>query len=254
MKTYDLWITQSFFCCSWLSWLLFDWLEEMLVVILSDVFNLSSPSFSPVSGTFPVLLQLPNGQTMPVAIPASITSSSVHIPTTIPVSLALVSYCSQCVLAQRFELEICSFCPFSHNYNMIWNCKWIKMSSNSNKIVFCPWKPTTNSLTLTWTCRQNIFCGLANTEQNICSERRKRKSLDRVRLLDARLVTCFSILFHTLSIWNAAQTIICSRIEILPKLHQDTSNALLSPLRPSGQRPPVGSSCSSHFLAVSADL
>ncbi|XP_026151182.1 cyclic AMP-dependent transcription factor ATF-2 isoform X6 [Mastacembelus armatus] len=38
----------------------------------------------PVSGTFPVLLQLPNGQTMPVAIPASITSSSVHIPTTIP--------------------------------------------------------------------------------------------------------------------------------------------------------------------------
>uniref|UniRef100_A0A672FB50 Uncharacterized protein n=1 Tax=Salarias fasciatus TaxID=181472 RepID=A0A672FB50_SALFA len=38
----------------------------------------------PVSGTFPVLLQLPNGQTMPVAIPASITSSSVHIPATIP--------------------------------------------------------------------------------------------------------------------------------------------------------------------------
>ncbi|XP_029386848.1 cyclic AMP-dependent transcription factor ATF-2 isoform X1 [Echeneis naucrates] len=38
----------------------------------------------PVSGTFPVLLQLPNGQTMPVAIPASITNSSVHIPTTIP--------------------------------------------------------------------------------------------------------------------------------------------------------------------------
>ncbi|XP_055006489.1 cyclic AMP-dependent transcription factor ATF-2 isoform X2 [Boleophthalmus pectinirostris] len=38
----------------------------------------------PVSGTFPVLLQLPNGQTMPVAIPASITSSSVHIPTAIP--------------------------------------------------------------------------------------------------------------------------------------------------------------------------
>ncbi|XP_063743634.1 cyclic AMP-dependent transcription factor ATF-2 isoform X2 [Eleginops maclovinus] len=38
----------------------------------------------PVSGTFPVLLQLPNGQTMPVAIPASITSSSIHIPTTIP--------------------------------------------------------------------------------------------------------------------------------------------------------------------------
>uniref|UniRef100_UPI003AAF0FC8 cyclic AMP-dependent transcription factor ATF-2 n=1 Tax=Centroberyx gerrardi TaxID=166262 RepID=UPI003AAF0FC8 len=38
----------------------------------------------PVSGTFPVLLQLPNGQTMPVAIPASITSSTVHIPTTIP--------------------------------------------------------------------------------------------------------------------------------------------------------------------------
>ncbi|KAJ8349837.1 hypothetical protein SKAU_G00249670 [Synaphobranchus kaupii] len=38
----------------------------------------------PVSGTFPVLLQLPNGQTMPVAIPASIASPSVHIPTTMP--------------------------------------------------------------------------------------------------------------------------------------------------------------------------
>ncbi|XP_052004115.1 cyclic AMP-dependent transcription factor ATF-2-like [Xyrauchen texanus] len=38
----------------------------------------------PVSGTFPVLLQLPNGQTMPVAIPATIASSSIHIPTAIP--------------------------------------------------------------------------------------------------------------------------------------------------------------------------
>lgn len=43
--------------------------------------------FSPVSGTFPVILQLPNGQTMPVAIPATIASSSVHIPTAIPVCL-----------------------------------------------------------------------------------------------------------------------------------------------------------------------
>ncbi|XP_061736184.1 cyclic AMP-dependent transcription factor ATF-2 isoform X3 [Nerophis ophidion] len=41
----------------------------------------------PVSGAFPVLLQLPNGQTMPVAIPASITSSSVHIPIVRPVSV-----------------------------------------------------------------------------------------------------------------------------------------------------------------------
>ncbi|XP_063069456.1 cyclic AMP-dependent transcription factor ATF-2 [Engraulis encrasicolus] len=39
----------------------------------------------PVSGTFPVLLQLPNGQTMPVAIPASIANPSVHIPTAIPI-------------------------------------------------------------------------------------------------------------------------------------------------------------------------
>ncbi|XP_039503273.1 cyclic AMP-dependent transcription factor ATF-2 [Pimephales promelas] len=44
----------------------------------------SSRSIVPVSGTFPVLLQLPNGQTMPVAIPATIASSSVHIPTAIP--------------------------------------------------------------------------------------------------------------------------------------------------------------------------
>uniref|UniRef100_A0A674BXF3 Cyclic AMP-dependent transcription factor ATF-2 n=1 Tax=Salmo trutta TaxID=8032 RepID=A0A674BXF3_SALTR len=41
----------------------------------------------PVSGTFPVLFQLPNGQTMPVAIPATI-ASGVHIPTAIPVSIA----------------------------------------------------------------------------------------------------------------------------------------------------------------------
>ncbi|XP_055071086.2 cyclic AMP-dependent transcription factor ATF-2 isoform X1 [Misgurnus anguillicaudatus] len=44
----------------------------------------SSRPIVPVSGTFPVLLQLPNGQTMPVAIPATIASSSVHIPTAIP--------------------------------------------------------------------------------------------------------------------------------------------------------------------------
>ncbi|XP_077583650.1 cyclic AMP-dependent transcription factor ATF-2 isoform X2 [Stigmatopora nigra] len=45
----------------------------------------TSRAIVPVSGTFPVLLQLPNGQTMPIAIPASITSSNVHIPTTIPI-------------------------------------------------------------------------------------------------------------------------------------------------------------------------
>uniref|UniRef100_A0A8C2ENK6 Activating transcription factor 2 n=1 Tax=Cyprinus carpio TaxID=7962 RepID=A0A8C2ENK6_CYPCA len=44
----------------------------------------SSRPIVPVSGTFPVLLQLPNGQTMPVAIPATIASSSVHIPAAIP--------------------------------------------------------------------------------------------------------------------------------------------------------------------------
>ncbi|XP_036401159.1 cyclic AMP-dependent transcription factor ATF-2 [Megalops cyprinoides] len=38
----------------------------------------------PVSGAFPVLLQLPNGQTMPVAIPASVANPSVHIPTALP--------------------------------------------------------------------------------------------------------------------------------------------------------------------------
>lgn len=43
--------------------------------------------FSPVPGPFPLLLHLPNGQTMPVAIPASITSSNVHVPTAVPVSL-----------------------------------------------------------------------------------------------------------------------------------------------------------------------
>ncbi|XP_037096355.1 cyclic AMP-dependent transcription factor ATF-2 [Syngnathus acus] len=51
--------------------------------VITQVPSTSRP-LVPVSGTFPVLLQLPNGQTMPVAIPAAITSSSVHIPTTIP--------------------------------------------------------------------------------------------------------------------------------------------------------------------------
>ncbi|KAG7256200.1 hypothetical protein CRUP_025966, partial [Coryphaenoides rupestris] len=40
----------------------------------------------PVSGTFPMLLQLPNGQTMPVALPIAITSSAMHIPAAIPVT------------------------------------------------------------------------------------------------------------------------------------------------------------------------
>ncbi|XP_077739631.1 cyclic AMP-dependent transcription factor ATF-2 isoform X4 [Canis aureus] len=38
----------------------------------------------PVPGPFPLLLHLPNGQTMPVAIPASITSSNVHVPAAVP--------------------------------------------------------------------------------------------------------------------------------------------------------------------------
>lgn len=77
--------------------------EEIPVVLLGHV---SSPSFSPVSGTFPVLLQLPNGQTMPVAIPASITSSSVHIPTTIPVS--------HMKLKNKIRLFFCFFFIFAN--------------------------------------------------------------------------------------------------------------------------------------------
>ncbi|KAM9039656.1 cyclic AMP-dependent transcription factor ATF-2 isoform 3-T4 [Sarcophilus harrisii] len=38
----------------------------------------------PVPGPFPLLLHLPNGQTMPVAIPASITNSNVHVPAAVP--------------------------------------------------------------------------------------------------------------------------------------------------------------------------
>ncbi|KAM8856255.1 cyclic AMP-dependent transcription factor ATF-2 isoform 1-T2 [Spinachia spinachia] len=38
----------------------------------------------PGTGSFPVLLQLPNGHTLPVALSAPITSSSVHVPTAIP--------------------------------------------------------------------------------------------------------------------------------------------------------------------------
>ncbi|OCT63649.1 cyclic AMP-dependent transcription factor ATF-2 isoform X2 [Xenopus laevis] len=39
---------------------------------------------APVPAPFPLLLHLPNGQTMPVAIPASITNSNVHIPASVP--------------------------------------------------------------------------------------------------------------------------------------------------------------------------
>nr|XP_033801082.1 cyclic AMP-dependent transcription factor ATF-2 isoform X2 [Geotrypetes seraphini] len=38
----------------------------------------------PVPGPFPLLLHLPNGQTMPVAIPASITNPNVHVPASVP--------------------------------------------------------------------------------------------------------------------------------------------------------------------------
>ncbi|KAJ8253100.1 hypothetical protein GJAV_G00209120 [Gymnothorax javanicus] len=51
--------------------------------VITQVTSANRP-IVPVSGTFPVLLQLPNGQTMPVAIPASIANPSVHIPTTMP--------------------------------------------------------------------------------------------------------------------------------------------------------------------------
>ncbi|KAF7244987.1 Cyclic AMP-dependent transcription factor ATF-2 [Varanus komodoensis] len=43
----------------------------------------------PVPGPFPLLLHLPNGQTMPVAIPATITNSNVHVPTAVPVSVCI---------------------------------------------------------------------------------------------------------------------------------------------------------------------
>ncbi|XP_051815042.1 cyclic AMP-dependent transcription factor ATF-2 isoform X4 [Acanthochromis polyacanthus] len=59
----------------------------------------------PVSGTFPVLLQLPNGQTMPVAIPASITSSSVHIPTTIPLKATLSQQLPQVTNGDGGEIQ-----------------------------------------------------------------------------------------------------------------------------------------------------
>uniref|UniRef100_H3A6N3 Cyclic AMP-dependent transcription factor ATF-2 n=1 Tax=Latimeria chalumnae TaxID=7897 RepID=H3A6N3_LATCH len=40
--------------------------------------------FRPVQGSFPLLLQLPNGQTMPVTIPASLANPNIHIPASIP--------------------------------------------------------------------------------------------------------------------------------------------------------------------------
>uniref|UniRef100_A0A8C4S695 Cyclic AMP-dependent transcription factor ATF-2 n=1 Tax=Erpetoichthys calabaricus TaxID=27687 RepID=A0A8C4S695_ERPCA len=51
--------------------------------VITQVSSANRP-IVPVPGSFPVLLQLPNGQTMPVTIPASIAAPSVHIPTAIP--------------------------------------------------------------------------------------------------------------------------------------------------------------------------
>ncbi|XP_075685613.1 cyclic AMP-dependent transcription factor ATF-2 isoform X2 [Rhinoderma darwinii] len=54
----------------------------------SSVITQAPPSnrpIAPVPAPFPLLLHLPNGQTMPVAIPASITNSNVHIPASVPV-------------------------------------------------------------------------------------------------------------------------------------------------------------------------
>ncbi|XP_039613613.1 cyclic AMP-dependent transcription factor ATF-2 isoform X1 [Polypterus senegalus] len=52
--------------------------------VITQVSSVNRP-IVPVPGSFPVLLQLPNGQTMPVTIPASIAAPSVHIPTAIPI-------------------------------------------------------------------------------------------------------------------------------------------------------------------------
>lgn len=64
--------------------------EHVSILRVNPKSRLFFPPFSPVTGSFPVLLQLPNGHTLPVAIPASIASSSVHIPTAIPVSCSLL--------------------------------------------------------------------------------------------------------------------------------------------------------------------
>lgn len=82
---------------------------EVCVYHKTDVFLLTgvyfSPPYSPVTGTFPVLLQLPNGQTMPVTIPASITTSTVHIPT-IPVSALLDVLPLQCLSVFVLQLNL----------------------------------------------------------------------------------------------------------------------------------------------------
>nr|XP_006011525.1 PREDICTED: cyclic AMP-dependent transcription factor ATF-2 [Latimeria chalumnae] len=46
--------------------------------------HLTLPWKRPVQGSFPLLLQLPNGQTMPVTIPASLANPNIHIPASIP--------------------------------------------------------------------------------------------------------------------------------------------------------------------------
>ncbi|KPP68506.1 cyclic AMP-dependent transcription factor ATF-2-like [Scleropages formosus] len=45
-----------------------------------------SRTIVPVSSSFPLLLQLPNGQTMPVALSTSIANPAVHIPTALPLA------------------------------------------------------------------------------------------------------------------------------------------------------------------------
>lgn len=161
-------------------------------------------SFSPVSGTFPLLLQLPNGQTMPVAIPASITSSSVHIPTTIPVSLAPVFYCSQCVWDPKLELE--NQVNFAYFPELLHDVI-LRMNQNVRLefCFFCCWKAATTVEPVgknisVWTCQHGAKHLFRMEGQ------KNRWTVSDYLTLGWSHISPFC--FHTLSIWNVAQTII----------------------------------------------
>lgn len=75
----------------------------------------------------------------------------------------------------------------------------------------------------------------------------KEKSLDCVRLLDARLVTRFlRFVSHIVNLKRGEDNHFSSVIETLPKLLQDASN--LSVLRPRGERPPPLAALLLHIL------
>uniref|UniRef100_A0A8C7RI24 Activating transcription factor 2 n=1 Tax=Oncorhynchus mykiss TaxID=8022 RepID=A0A8C7RI24_ONCMY len=94
----------------------------------------------PVSGTFPILFQLPNGQTMPVAIPATI-ASRVHIPIAIPVSIASLVLWSSIVYCIE-STSLYPWFPQSHvSLSLVPPEPRLSVPGSPRATSLCPWFP-----------------------------------------------------------------------------------------------------------------